>query len=540
MIKKILIYLLSASFCFGLISSDTDPQFKIVVNSDEKSYRHFDITHYDLTIDLYPEENHLEGLAAISFFPLKNFDGSFELDFSSSMKIRDVKINGKDISYEHKDDLIKASFQPDEDTSIIQISYSGTPEKEGFAGFVFGKINGQSLVYNLSEPDYASTWFPCNDIPSDKALLDIKISNTKENTSVSNGILISETETGERKTYHWKTIYPISTYLVAVYSSNYITFSDSYISMDAKDTMSIDYYVIPEHFSGAQKDFSEHPNTLRVLSGLFGEYPFIKEKYGVAEFLWQYGAMEHQTITGIGSNFVQGNNFFEDIYVHELAHHWWGNAIGPKSWKDIWLNEGFSTYSEALYAESEFGKKALISKMLSKYRQRYSGTLYEPASIFNSTVYDKGAWVLHMLRGHVGDSVFFKILHSYLDKYKYKSASTSDFKRICESVSGMDMTKFFDQWIYTGEDQIKVKVDFIFEKNGNGYEVKLNLKQIQDDYDEFHFYVDVQIEGDNGITSERIFVDKVEQNFKIFVKFKPEKIIMDPAEWLLAHFIIND
>ena len=145
---------------------------------------------------------------------------------------------------------------------------------------------------------------------------------------------------------------------------------------------------------------------------------------------------------------------FRDTYVHELSHHWWGNSVGPKTWNDIWLNEGFATYSEALYAEAKHGKDALKSKMQSKFSDNFRGTLYAPNNLFGETVYDKGAWVLHMLRFEIGDSSFFKSLHKYYDLYKYSNASVEDFKAVCENVSGMSLDKFFDQWVYTGTDNI--------------------------------------------------------------------------------------
>ena len=279
------------------------------------------------------------------------------------------------------------------DTFTIEIKYKGTPQRSGFDGFVFGNVNGKSLVYNISEPIYASTWFPCDDDPADKALLDVEITNDSQFVSVSNGLLVSETNNGNKKTYHYKTVYPISTYLIAVYSAPYKTFYDVYIGLDGKDSMKVEYYVMPEHFEDAKIDFADHVDMMKTLSKIFGEYPFIKEKYGVAEFLWNFGAMENQTITGIGYAFVSGNDFFKDTYVHELAHHWWGNSVGPKTWNDIWLNEGFATYSEALYAEAKHGKDALKSKMQVKFSDNFRGTLYAPKDLFGETVYDKGAWV---------------------------------------------------------------------------------------------------------------------------------------------------
>ena len=205
----------------------------------------------------------------------------------------------------------------------------------------------------------------------------MKITNDTSMISVSNGILIGEEINDSRKTYHWKTLYPISTYLIALYSSDYSTFGDQYISQDGKDTMLINYYVLPDKLEKAKIDFSEHVEILNFFANTFGEYPFIEEKYGVAEFLWSSGAMENQTSTGVASSLIGGKKLFLDFYVHELAHHWWGHAISPKSWKDIWLNEGFSSYSEALYFEHKGGDGARIVRRLPRRPRPDRGGLHD-------------------------------------------------------------------------------------------------------------------------------------------------------------------
>ena len=225
------------------------------------------------------------------------------------------------------------------------------------------------------------------------------------------------------------------------------------------------------------------------------------------------GAMEHQTITGIGSNFVSGKNYFEDVYVHELAHHWWGNAVGPATWKDIWLNEGFATYSEALYVESVSGKKALRTTMLSKYADDFTGTLYDPGkNLFSSKVYDKGAWVLHMLRWELGDSVFFKILQEYFETYKYKNASTFDFISVCEHVSKKTMLKFFDQWVFTGTENIKLDYKWKLNRQKDGsYLISLDLSQKQEKYSPFEYKLEVMLEYDNNESYSKLYEVNMKQ-----------------------------
>lgn len=525
----------------GAISSYSLEDFPFQDNSEQKiilGQNNIDVLHYDLKLDLFPESKLLIATINIQFKLNDTTMDSIHFNFYNNMKIKKLELNHKKIDYQQSNNLLSFANQLKQDSCILEILYEGTPQKSGLGGFMFGKLNGKSVVYNLSEPDFASTWFPCNDLPTDKAMLDIYITNDSSQVSISNGNLIDVSVSGNRKTYHWQTVYPISTYLVSVYSSDYVSFSDQYISQDSSDTMSVDYFVFPDHLSDAKKDFKNHPKMLNIFSKLFGEYPFIKEKYGVAEFLWQAGAMEHQTITGIGSNFVSGNNFFEDIYIHELAHQWWGNAVGPKSWKDIWLNEGFATYSEALYYEAISGSDALKSTMLAKYQDRFKGKLYDPGeNLFGTTVYDKGAWVLHMLRWEVGDEIFFKILKEYFNKYKYLNASTEDFKILSEQISKKNLENFFAQWVYKGEDQIKARYIWKSEIVNDSNSVHLNIEQVQNDWKVFEFKLQVHLIYSDESTEDKIlYVNQRDQKFTFNVKEKPEKIILDYDNWLLASF----
>ena len=507
-----------------------------------QNQKKLDIYKYDLSFDLHPEDKMFAAKAVLTGAVLDSTIRSIDLNFYDNFLIHKITINGNISEFENEGSRLSIPFVPSSTNDFeIIVEYEGTPKKAGLEGFVFGKRNGNSLVYNLSEPTYASTWFPCNDIPFDKTNLDIKITNDSDMVSVSNGVLVDIETIGDRRTYHWRTEYPISTYLIALYSSNYKSFSDEYISMDKIDTMKVEYFVLPDKFENAKTDFFGHVRMLEVFSRIFGEYPFVKEKYGVAEFLWYAGAMEHQTITGVSSNMIGGKKLFEDTFVHELAHQWWGNAVGPKSWKDIWLNEGFATYSEALYYEAVSGKKALQSTMLSKYASNFSGSLAKPGPfLFTRTMYDKGAWVLHMLRWEVGDSNFFNILKTYYETFKYSNASINDFKFVCEKVSGQNLEKFFEQWVYN-EGQIDLEYKTETEVLDDYHLVKIYLEQVQEDFEVFHFPIEIKM----------IFNDDTMQNLRYnvvtrdtLIEFRtieqPDSIVLDPDNWLLAQISLKD
>ncbi|MGE5364677.1 MAG: M1 family metallopeptidase [Bacteroidota bacterium] len=504
----------------------------------QKDQYKIDILHYSIHIDLYPGENKIAGNVILTGVKNDKSLNQINLNFYDNLSIKSLKLNQRPAEYDRSERnlTIYLNEEAPDDTFQVQIMYEGTPRKTGMSSFSFDKFSGRSAVYTLNEPIYASTWLPCNDIPSDKALADIYITNDSSKVSVSNGLLagISASANG-RKTYHWKVIYPISTYLICLYSANYSVFSQPYISASG-DTMDMDYYVFPEHLEMAKYDMSVHADIMNVFSKLFGEYPFIKEKYGVAEFLWQLGAMEHQTITGIGSNFINGKRFFNDFYIHELAHQWWGNAVGPATWKDVWLNEGFASYSEALYYESSGGTEALNASMQSMFQDDFPGTLYNPSGdIFNETVYDKGAWVLHMLRNELGDDIFFRVLREYYNTYKYRSASTEDFRNLCQKISGKDLNQFFQQWVYKGSGIAELQYKWTAVKNSGGYSVSISVEQVQDGYDTYIFPMEIQVvmPNSNENFSKIVYIDRRKKNIEFTTGKLPMEIILDPENKLL-------
>jgi len=515
---------------YGFISSSVIDGY----NTDVQ--RHIDILYYDMSFDLYPEKKLLEGNVTLKGLIKSPAIQKINLNFQDNFNIKLIELNGKKISDFHFErSIISIPFHNHEkDTFELKFIYEGTPKNKGLSSFSFGEFSGRSFVYTLSEPIYASTWFPCNDMPDDKALMEIRITNDSSKISLSNGNLVEVLTEKTRRTYHWKTVYPISTYLICLYSGDYKYFSDEYKSISGEN-IKLDYYAFPEHLEMAKADYKEHPEMMHVFEEKFGAYPFQKEKYGVAEFLWQGGAMEHQTMTGIASNLLNGKRMFQDYYIHELAHQWWGDAVGPKTWKDIWLNEGFATYCEALYAEAESGKDAYKSTMAAKFQNNFKGKLYDPDNLFSSTVYDKGAWVLHMLRFELGEDIFSKLLKEFYNRFKYNNASTFDFKSLCEEISGKNLDQFFDQWVYNGEGIIKINYDWKETTESNS--VKLDIKQVQDEYLEYKFPLEIKIKYNDG--SEEIrkeFVGSRNAKFNLSINKQVKEVSLDPDNWVLATF----
>jgi aminopeptidase N len=297
----------------------------------------------------------------------------------------------------------------------------------------------------------------------------------------SNGVLEDELNLPDgRKTYVWHEKYPIATYLVSLAISNYEVFSD-YFRHGAGDSMEVAYFVYPEHVDTARVSFAVTVPMIEFFSTVFGPYPFIDEKYGMAEFGWWSGAMEHQTCTSMGSRFLSRSRVFDWVVAHELSHQWWGDSVTPEEWADVWLNEGFATYSEALWVEHESGSEAyredVARRVLSK---GFRGALYDPEDLFGPTVYFKGAWVLHMLRRVMGDELFFDALRAYAsdDAHRYKNATTADFQRVCEDYYGEALDWFFDEWVY-GEGEPQYAYYWAKQGRKGATTVDLTLRQLQ-------------------------------------------------------------
>jgi aminopeptidase N len=465
------------------------------------------------------------------------------INFLDNMKVNSIKINGSNAVYERKNNYIIISSRGlvnKNDEFNIEINYEGTPQNEGFDAFAFKYINDNIAIYNLSEPTYAPNWWPCKDLTTDKFTLDMILTVPSELTAVSNGKLIKDSLVNiKNRLFHWSSDYPITTYLVSIAISKYDFWEEKYVSQDGATTMPVVYYSFPQYTADAKKDWASTLNMMNFYSKTFGEYPFLNDKYGMAMFGWIGGAMEHQTISSMGYTLTTGDRRYEDVVAHELVHQWFGDAISPATWKDIWLNEGFATYGEALWQEHLKGKQGLINYMRKADYGSFAGTLYNPEGfIFGATTYEKGGWTLHMLRGTVGDSTFFQILRTYYNDYKYGTATTEQFKQVCENVSGMNLNYFFDQWVYKGTSRPEFEYswkaeEFDGQEGTDAYMLRLNVNQKQDDWSVYKSNLRVLVKTDKGEEEFTFFNDKKNQSFTQTIKGKPLDVVIDPDGWIL-------
>ena len=411
-----------------------------------------DVTYYriDLNIDIDAEE--IDGSVLVNGWIGMDQPDSIELDFADEMIVDSVKFYGELWPFVHESDYLKSPAPeptiPEGYSFSVEVFYHGTPPYTGFGAFNFDTHANIDHIWTLSEPYGARDWWPCKDDPSDKAdSVDIIITVPEEQIVASNGILVSETNVGnERKQYHWQETYPICTYLISVTTYPYTVWQDEYIAMNG-DTLPLNYYVYPDHYESVYDNYLLTNDMMEVFAQRFGEYPFMGEKYGHAEF-GRGGGMEHQTLTSLGGS-------SQWLIAHELGHQWWGDLVTCASFHHIWLNEGFARFSEAIWEEAYNGIQAYKDYWQS-HEYYGPGTIFveNPNSVGNifdgNLSYNKAGWIVHMLRGVMGDSLFFESLQSYVyhDSLAYGAVTTEDFQTVCENVSGLDLGDFFQQWIY--------------------------------------------------------------------------------------------
>ncbi len=501
----------------------------------------YDVAAYTLNLGLWPDTQLLQGSVAMEGRSKVNSLASLEIDLFSNMIVDSALQNGTALTYTHAGDLLTLQLPAplgENDPFAVEIFYRGNPQSGGGLGtWGWDQHQGVPMIWTLSQPYGAPAWWPCKDDPADKAdsvFLNITVPDNL--VVASNGLLQGITpQIGSRHTYHWAHRYPISTYLVSLAITNYAEFSNWYVSASG-DSMELTYYVYPEHLNEAIEDFSVTPAMVSAYAARFGEYPFLDEKYGMAIFPWG-GGMEHQTMTSYGAGLVTGLHWFDWITAHELSHMWFGDCITMKYWSHIWMNEGFASYSEALWAESQGGWPAYHDYMLSQDPGFFQGSLWiedslNVGALFSNTVYDKGSWALHMLRGVMGDTLFFTALKNYATdpNFYYGNATTEDFQAVCEAVYGQSLEWYFEEWVYR-DGRPNYTYTWETAPAAGGYETTLTLMQSNP----IPYKMPLQIRLSAGLQSADFTVwDSLSfQEFQFTSAFEPTDLAVDPDDWVL-------
>jgi aminopeptidase N len=500
----------------------------------------YDIVYHRISVWVDPAVRYIRGTVVSYFKPLSPLS-QIAFDLTDTLSVDSVYYRGVSIhTFAHTGNAITISFG-DTITSLdsVTVYYSGVPPTTGFGSFVTDFHDSIPILWTLSEPYGSRDWWPGKMTLTDKVdSLDFYINVPVGNRAASNGLLADTARIGNTVTYHWRHRYPIANYLIAMGVTNYYAYSDTVHTTHGN--IYVLNYVFPEDTDGWHSEDSNINKALTLYSNLFGQYPFIKEKYGHAQFGWG-GGMEHQTMS-----FVY--NWSYDLINHEMAHQWFGDKLTCGSWSDIWLNEGFAVYLSGLcyeYLAPEWWWPFRYQTSTNVIKHANEGSVFcgdtnRVRRIFDSNLsYRKGAYILHMLRGQLGDSAFFAALYDYANDSTlvYSFSKTALLKQHLETHSGKDLTTFFTNWFY-GVGYPSYAMEWVQE----GGHVSCRLSQSTSDpsVSFYAMHVPVKFLGNNRDTTVILDHTSSGQEFSFAVPFAVDSVQIDPELWLIsAHNVVR-
>ncbi len=498
----------------------------------------FDIKYYRCEWDVNPAIRYISGKITV-YYTITTAASSIAFDMMSPLVADSVKQRSSTLTKQFSNNTLTINFPASVNAGTLDsltIFYQGIPPNTGFGSFYQGTHGAAvPVMWSLSEPYGSRDWWPCKNGLDDKAdSLDIFITYPAAYKATSNGILQSETlvASGTKKISWWKHRYPVATYLICFAVTNYTVFNNS-VQLGAVN-LPVQTYCYPESLTEFQTYTYHALDALKLYSSYFGEYPFIKEKYGHVQFGWG-GGMEHQT-----NSFI--TNASGGLISHELGHQWFGDKITCASWKDIWLNEGFATHLATFYGENIY-PSIIISNRKSEIDYVTSapgGSVLVDDTTDVNRIFDyrltylKGSHLIYMLRWKLGDSVFFKGIRDYQKdpKIAYGYATTADLQRNLEQASGQNLQHFFDQW-YKGQGHPTYLVEWT--PIDTAY-VRIKMNQTTSHPSVPFFEMPVALKFSNASKQRTVVVDN-KTNGEIFIKnigFVPDTVQIDPEYWLLS------
>ncbi len=499
----------------------------------------FTVYYYRCEWKVDPAIYYIDGNVT-SYFITTAATQSITFDLAHQLTVDSVLSNGNKLNFsQDTDETVKInffSFHNVNQKDSVTIFYHGVPAgtNNSFGYFVTSLHNNIPVLWTLSEPYGSRDWWPCRNGLDDKAdSIDIYITHPSQYKASSNGLLIDTATANGFTTTHYKHRYPIASYLVAIAVTNYSTFIDTL--QLGTNNLPIIQYIYPEDSAFFQQNKHYLYQVLPVYNTLYDVYPFMNERYGQTEFGFS-GGQEHQT-----NSFVYAPG--EDLMAHELAHQWFGDKVTCASWQDIWLNEGFASYSaDFLYMKyfSPYYYPLYVSGNLSYVISQPDGSVFVDDTtnvdrIFDSRLtYGKGSFLVRMLEWTLGDSLFFKGLRQYLEdpKIKYGFAHTADLQRNLEEVSGMNLDYFFKQWLY-GQGYPMFTVQW--SENNNNF-ATINISQTTSHPSVSFYKLPLQLVFKNA-TQEKSFVinDTINnQQATLDIGFSADSILIDPQQWLIS------
>jgi aminopeptidase N len=479
-----------------------------------------DIIHYEFNICLNDSSDIITGVTDVEM----NFSGSvgsFSLDLKNinqdgkGMQISHVTFNGSGVNWTHSENKLRITPSISESKGShgnLEIIYSGVPAD----GLIISKNKfGNRTFFADHWPDRASSYLPVVDHPSDKATVDFNITAPAHYEVVASGHLIEESDLpGGQKLTRWKDDVPLPVKVMTFAAASFAT-----ELVGTVNGIPVWTWVFPENRTEGFYDYSVAVKPLSFYCNLIGPYSY--EKLANVQSKTIFGGLENAGTIFYFENSVTGHGNDEDLMAHEIAHQWFGNSVTEKEWHHIWLSEGFATYLAAVYREKNYGEENLAEIMRSAREKVIRSFEMSPGAVIDTTItnlmsllstnsYQKGAWVLHMLRYEVGEEKFWKGMRLYYETYRNGNAITDDFRKCMEEVSEKDLDLFFHQWLYVaGQPDLKIR-----HESAKSGKAVIEIEQTQDYI--YTFNLDLGVKDSEG--SRTISVPVKERITKIQIK----------------------
>lgn len=493
-----------------------------------------DIQHYRFELTLTDESDEINGIAHITVKFREDLD-SFSLDLVSKqstigMEVVTVMSGNAKIDYQHKNNLLSIEKNQNAgDLETFTVVYKGIPE----TGLIISKNKfGDRTFFGDNWPDRARHWLPSADHPADKATVEWVITAPSHYQVIGTGRLKERTNINDELTLtHWASDVMLPTKVMVIGAARFAIQEAGEIY-----GIPITSWIYPQD---REKGFYDYALAVPITNWFInhvGPYPYAK--LANVQSKTQFGGMENASNIFYSEGSVTGTRSAEGLIAHEIAHQWFGNSASEANWHHIWLSEGFATYFTNLYMEQQYGTLELKKRVQDQREQviNYSKEnrvpIVNPAienymQLLNANSYQKGGWVLHMLRKKVGDEIFWESIREYYQKFTLSNAYTVDLKEVFEKNSGLDLDLFFDQWVMqAGQPEMEVEWGY---DNGR---LDVTFNQLQGENFSFDLEIDF-VYADGSSERRSITIDKKQQNWKPKVDHQPTEILLDPDKWLL-------
>lgn len=509
-----------------------------------------DIKHTSIHLDLSDwSGRQIKGFSILQLQAKQNNVNYIALDLLK-LTIDSIKFNGVlTNNYTYNDTLLKINFSSvlsNGQNATVSVFYHGNPVQNAgdWGGFYWNGTYAYNVGVSFQEDphNYGRVWFPCYDNFVERSTFDFAITTNSNRKAFCNGLLTNEIDNGNStKTWYWQMNQEIPSYLASVAVSDYATVEMSYNGLQG-NAIPIQMAARVADTTNLKNSFVHLPDALECYENSYLPYAFDRVGYCLTSFT--AGAMEHATNITYMRAAVNGTTTYETLMAHELSHHWWGDLITCRTAEDMWLNEGWASYSEALFTEYVYGTNAY--KIYN--RERHDGVLrtmhiddggyYAVSGVptdltYSNTVYQKGADMAQTLRGILGDNLFFSCISSFLNSHKFTDVSSHDFEQYLSTCSGRDLSSFFNTWIFEKGFHHYSISDINVTQNGANYEVQGSIKQKLWENTSFTQNLPIEVyyfKNDGSYQMQTVNTIGDCTSFSITLNFEPVYIALDLEE----------